>query len=130
LRLLLDTHIWIWSQLDPDRLSARVSAALQAEDSEIWLSSISLWELSILVEKGRVELDEHVDAWMARALEAAPMREAPVSHSVVRGLQLIETPHRDPADRFIAATAAVLDLHLVTTDSQLRRGTGFRIFPE
>lgn len=129
MRLLLDTHIWIWSQLDPDRLSRRVYTALQAEDSEIWLSSISLWELTVLVEKGRIELDDHVDAWIERALEAAPMREAPVSHSVVRALRFIETPHRDPADRFIAATAAVLDLHLITVDGQLKSGKGFSLFP-
>ena len=127
MRLLLDTHIWLWSLLEPARLSSRVSEALRSRESELWLSSISLWELRVLVEKGRLELTEDADAWIEHALQAAPMREAPLSHAIVRSLSAVETPHPDPADKFLAATAAALDLHLVTADEMLLRGTGYRV---
>ena len=54
MRLLLDTHIWVWSQLEPDRLSRRVRAALQNPEVELWLSPISVWELLLLIEGRRV----------------------------------------------------------------------------
>lgn len=129
MRLLLDTHIWLWSLGESSRLTPRVARALGAKDTELWLSPISLWELGTLVEKGRVELPARLDAWIDDALRAAPMREAPVTRQVVRALHSIATPHRDPADRFLAATAAALDLQLVTSDEQLLTGSGYRVLP-
>lgn len=127
MRLLLDTHIWLWSLLEPARLSPRVLDLLRAESSELWLSSISIWELMVLVEKGRIELVDDVELWLDRAFDAAPLREAPVSHAIVRTLGSIQTSHPDPADRFLAATAAALDLHLVTADARLLRGSGYQV---
>lgn len=129
MKLLLDTHIWVWSLSEPSRLSPRVTRALDSKSSELWLSPISLWELGILVEKGRIGLSGGLDAWIDEALRAAPMREAPVTHTVVRALGAVETPHRDPADRFLAATAAALDLQLVTADDRLLAGRGYKVLP-
>ena len=129
MKLLLDTHIWVWSLSDPSKLSRRVTRALDSKSSELWLSPISLWELGLLAEKGRVGLPGGLDAWIDEALRVAPMKEAPVTHAVVRALGGIETPHRDPADRFLAATAAALDLQLVTSDERLLAGRGYQIMP-
>lgn len=119
MKLLLDTHIWLWSLLEPARLTRRVARALEAEENELWLSPISVWELLILVEKGRVTLDEEVEQWIERATQAASLKEAPVTHEVVLATRNIALPHRDPADRIIAATAGVFDLTLVTADRHL-----------
>ena len=127
MRLLLDTHIWIWSLIEPSRLTSRVARTLEANDTELWLSPISFWELGILVEKGRLELPDSLDTWIDGALLAAPMREAPLTRAVVRALGSVTTPHRDPADRFLAATAAALDLQLVTSDEQLLAGRGYPV---
>ena len=127
MKLLLDTHIWIWSLGESSRLTRRVARALSAKDAELWLSPISLWELEILVEKGRLELAAGLDAWIDDAMEVAPMKEAPLTHAVVRSLRTVETPHSDPADRFLAATAAALDLQLVTADEHLLAGRGYRV---
>jgi len=113
--------------MQPDRLSRTVTRALRDGDSELWLSSISLWEVMVLVEKGRLRLHHRVDLWIDEALTRAPLREAPVSHRTVRFLGSITTPHQDPADRFIAATAAALDLQLVTADEKLIRGSGYQV---
>ena len=129
MKLLLDTHIWVWSLGEPSRLTRRVTLALSSKSSELWLSPISLWELGILVEKGRIGLPGGLDVWIDEALRVAPMREAPVTHTVIRALRAIETPHRDPADRFLAASAAALDLQLVTADERLLAGRGYQVLP-
>jgi len=116
LRLLLDTHIWLWSLSDPRRLGRRVLGQLKDQDNELWLSPISTYEALTLYYKGRFEIDGDLATWLARA--TAGTREAPLTHEialVARQLPL----HQDPADRILAATAEVLDLTLVTADQRL-----------
>jgi PIN domain nuclease of toxin-antitoxin system len=121
MKLLLDTHIWIWSLLDPPRLTRRVAKALEKKDSELWLSPISIWEFLILVEKGRISLDSDVEEWLERAFQAAPLREAPLTYQVALETNKLRLQHRDPADSFLVATARVFGLTLVTADDRLIR---------
>lgn len=117
MRLLLDTHIWVWSILEPHRLSGKVSRALSASANERWLSPVSAWELILLVEKKRIRLDSHIEAWLPRAL--AGLREALLSHDVAAAAADVRLPYGDPADRLLVATARVLNLTLVTADERL-----------
>jgi len=117
LRLLLDTHIWLWSLIDPDRLGQNTSAELRDPSNELWLSPISTWEALTLHDKKRVFLAEDVPGWIAR--NSAPFREAPLSHEIAVAARQLALPQRDPADRFLAATAKVLNLTLVTADAHL-----------
>lgn len=119
MRLLLDTHIWIWSALDRGRLSARLTAALENPRNELWLSPISLWEILTLCQKSKLTLHPNPQAWIANTLDAIPMREAPITYQVAQETARVQLPHRDPADRFLVATARVFDLTLVTADEQL-----------
>jgi PIN domain nuclease of toxin-antitoxin system len=119
LKLLLDTHIWLWALLDPSRLTRRVARTLEDGKNELWLSPISVWELSILADKGRVVLDSEVEEWIAEAQQQAPLKEAPITNEIALETGAFELPHRDPADRFLIATARVLDLTLVTADRRL-----------
>ena len=119
MRLLLDTHIWLWSLLEPVRLAADVREALLEPDNELWLSPITIWEVLILVDKGRLSLDRPAEDWVANALETTSVREAPLNFQVALESQRVALPHRDPADRFLAATARVFDLTLVTADERL-----------
>jgi PIN domain nuclease of toxin-antitoxin system len=119
LRLLLDTHIWVWSVLAPERLTRRVRAALAKPDVEAWLSPISVWELLNLIERGRVTVAGDPEAWMDDALRVGAFREAPLTHAVARESHRVALPYPDPADRFLVATARVLDLTLVTADARL-----------
>lgn len=122
MKLLLDTHIWLWSVLDPDRLSPRVARALRRKENELWLSPLSIWELLVLVEKGRVALNSGVTEWVAEALKKAPLREAPFTQEVALETGQVHLAHRDPVDRFLVATARVFALTLVTADKQLVSG--------
>ena len=117
MRLLLDTHIWIWSLKQPDRLSPRVRHELEDTGNELWVSPVSSWEVMLLHAKGRVQLRGNLRDWLAKATER--MREAPLTHEIVLAAQELPLAHRDPADRFLAATAGVLGLTLVTADERL-----------
>ena len=117
MRLLLDTHIWLWSLQDANRLGKRTRQELQNPENELWLSPISTWEALTLHEKGRVRLHADLDAWVTRA--TAPFREAPLTYEIAAVAQRLPLPQRDPADRFLAATAQVLNLTLVTADASL-----------
>jgi PIN domain nuclease of toxin-antitoxin system len=95
MKLLLDTHIWLWSVLEPERLSRRVTKEIQDSSNELWLSPISIWELIVLWQKGRMVPGKDIETWILRL------------------------PHRDPTDRFLLATAKVFELTLVTADEHL-----------
>jgi PIN domain nuclease of toxin-antitoxin system len=116
LNLLLDTHIWLWSKLEPKRLGRRVTVELSKEGNALWLSPVSVWEALTLMQKGRIRV-ENPFAWVERAAEQ--MREAPLTREIVSVGLALPLPHADPADRFLAATAKVLKLTLVTADQRL-----------
>lgn len=124
MRLLLDTHIWLWSLVEPARLAPAVARALEDPASELWLSPISTWELCLLAARGRVAVRGEPAAWVAEALRRVPLHEAPLTHEVALAAAALELPHRDPADRFLAATAAVFELTLVTADERLLAALG------
>jgi PIN domain nuclease of toxin-antitoxin system len=119
MKLLLDTHIWVWSVLHRSRLPSRVVTELEDSTNQLWLSPISLWEVLFLCRKGRLELDPNPEAWIEHKLRAVPMREAPITFQVAREMSRFQLPHRDPADNFLVATARVFDLTLVTADERL-----------
>ncbi len=126
MKLLLDTHIWIWSLIEPVRLTAGVRAALDSDDNELWLSPISTWETLMLVERGRIATEEDPQDLVSRMLKEGPFREASLTHAVAQESRRLGLEHSDPADRFVAATAVVYDLTLVTADARLLRGQGYR----
>lgn len=125
MKLLLDTHIWIWSHLEPERLTQKVRTALSAANTELYLSPISVWESMLLIERGRVVIEGNPGAWIESAWSLSGMKEAPLSREVAIQSRTVKVPHQDPADRFLAATAQVCELTLVTSDDNLLRGKGF-----
>jgi PIN domain nuclease of toxin-antitoxin system len=118
-KLLLDTHIWLWSLAEPSRLAPGVAQELTDPRNEIWLSPVSVWEALTLVRKGRIVLDGSPESWVREALRKVGLREAGLNHEIASRSMALELAHWDPADRFIAATAIVYDLTLVTADDRL-----------
>jgi PIN domain nuclease of toxin-antitoxin system len=116
LKLLLDTHIWLWTVLEPGRIGRHTARALNSKENELWLSPISTWEALTLYRKGRVQLQGDLEKWIADA--TMNVREAPLTHEIAITAHLLPL-HTDPADRFLAATAKVLGLTLVTADQKL-----------
>ncbi len=127
MKLLLDTHIWIWSLFAPDKLTGTVTGHLESPANELWLSPISVWETLLLVERGRLKVRGQPAAVVNDMLKAGPFREAPVTHAVAMHSRRVQLPHEDPADRFLAATAVVYDLTLVTADDRMLNASGLSV---
>lgn len=117
MKLLLDTHIWLWVVAEPKRLSRQVYRELADAGNELWISPVSTWEILLLHTKGRIRLHGTIREWVT--LATANLHEAPLTHEIVLAAQELPLQHADPADRFLAATAKMLNLTLVTADHRL-----------
>jgi PIN domain nuclease of toxin-antitoxin system len=117
--ILLDTHAVVWLRADPDRLGPGARAAVEAAD-ELAISDITLWELAMLVGRGRLETTDPLTTYL-RAVSTSSV-VLPITADVASTVaHLPESfPTRDPADRIIYATARVHELPLVSADGRLR----------
>lgn len=123
MKLLLDTHIWLWYALGDPQLSNNLQQAIASDTTELWLSPISVWEVMLLAEKGRISLESDPATWIDKSLKSLAICEAPLNAQVAILSRQINLPHQDPADRFIAATALHYQLQLATVDTRLTAAT-------
>jgi PIN domain nuclease of toxin-antitoxin system len=114
---LLDTHIWLWYLEGSDRLPAGLRRTIGR--SECWLSPVSVWELGLLARRGRVRAAATYRQFVRDALRSFPVREAGLNIEIALQSMEIDPGLQDPADRFLAATAMVFDLTLLTVDTRL-----------
>jgi PIN domain nuclease of toxin-antitoxin system len=112
---------------DGPKLGRKTKRLLEASSTELWLSPISLWESILLERDGKLRLEPNPLRWARDTLAAFPFREAPLNHEVALRTRGISLEHEDPADRFLAATAAVYDLTLLTGDERLLEGHGYSV---
>ena len=120
--ILLDTHAWIWWVSNPEKLSIAAKRAIDhvRENSEILISSISAWEVALLVHKERLKLTMEVSEWIARSERLGFVRFVPMDNTIaVKSVNLPGHLHRDPADRIIIATAKNADVPVVTKDEKI-----------
>jgi len=127
MRFLLDTHIWLWATFEPHKLTSEVHELLNRSGADLFLSAISLWELSVLVEKKRLALKEDFGVWVQRSASDLKLQEISLSWKVIHEMRFILPNHKDPADRFLAATAIAFDLILVTADQKLIGVPGLKV---
>jgi len=124
-RLLLDTHIALWLDSGDDRLRASTRALIDGcwqNGGAILLSAITVWEIALLVDTGRIDLDVPVAVWIERFLDCPGIEAVPLGHQAAsRSYQLHHLEHRDPADRLLIATAIELACPLVTYDERIVR---------
>jgi PIN domain nuclease of toxin-antitoxin system len=120
LRLLLDTHVWLWRLLAPERLSADAETAIANRDSELFLSPISTWETLALARKGRLALTPSAREWVLDALRRSAPTAVPITHGIALRSEALEgLASEDPADRFLVATALEHTLAIVTADAAM-----------
>lgn len=119
MRLLLDTHIWLWSRDEPKRLNRRTTRVIEDSRNELWVSPVSIWEILTLCRKGRMKLKGGPTRWFSEAFAKLSYQEAPLSLEVVLATETFALPHRDPIDTFLVASAKVYGLTLVTADTRL-----------
>jgi PIN domain nuclease of toxin-antitoxin system len=116
LKLLMDTHIWLWLFREPKRLGRRTFRELTDGKNDLWLSPISTWEVLTLYQKRKIKFSDDIAEWITRAVVGT--KEAPLTHEIALAARQFPF-NQDPADRMLAATALVLDLTLVTADERL-----------
>jgi PIN domain nuclease of toxin-antitoxin system len=121
--IVLDTHSWVWWAGDAPELPKTARRAIDAalREGEVLVSSMSVWEVAMLVARGRLRLAMAVDEWVGRAERIAGLRFVPVSNAIaLRSVQLPGRFHDDPADRIIVATALSQGAIVVTKDEKIR----------
>ncbi|MCG8612234.1 MAG: type II toxin-antitoxin system VapC family toxin [Pseudomonadales bacterium] len=122
--IVIDTHILLWWLNDDNQLSAAANSAIQTEvntSGDILVSSISAWEIAMLVEKARLTLSMDVDSWITLAAQVEPVKFVPIDNKVaIESTRLPGEFHKDPADRMITALARTLSAKLVTADEKIR----------
>ncbi|KAF3997179.1 type II toxin-antitoxin system VapC family toxin [Glaciimonas immobilis] len=121
--IVLDTHTLVWWLTGDPTLSnnAKAAIALEQEGGEIIVSTISTWEIAMLVQREKLLLSMDVDSWLATAAQIEGLRFIPVDVEVaIKSVTLPGDFHKDPADRMIVATARILAAPLVTKDEKIR----------
>jgi PIN domain nuclease of toxin-antitoxin system len=115
-KALLDTHVFLWSAVEPERLSRAARALLKNTSITLYLSVASAWELSLKHHKGK--LDTAPDAIVDGQMEVLSILPLPITLEHIRALPTLSPlkGHKDPFDRLIAAQAIVENLSLVTAD--------------
>jgi PIN domain nuclease of toxin-antitoxin system len=123
--LLLDTHVALWLDSGDDHLRASTRAGIDGcwqSGGAIRLSAVSVWEIALLIDSKRIELDVSIEAWVARFLGRPGIEAVELTHrAAARSYHFYQLEHRDPADRLLISTAIELGCPLVTYDERILR---------
>ncbi len=125
--VVFDTHVLVHDVLEPRKLSARARRALAGDAGPVAASDISLWEIAMLIAKGRIEPATDAVQFIDDIVQARAIQVLPITPKIAVLAQSEDFRRNDPADRLIAATAIVHGAQLVTADARLKRVRGLRI---
>ena len=121
--IFLDTHVWIWFVSNPELLSEKASKAIETsiEENAVLISSISAWEVALLVARKRLEFTLDVADWVAKSGILPFIQFVPIDNDIaIKSVRLPEPIHDDPADRIIIASAMSCGAPLVTKDASIQ----------
>lgn len=118
MKLLLDTHVFIWWADQPEKLSPAALSALENEANELLLSVASVWEMQIKIQLGKLKLSLPLKDLIKNQQETNDLTVSPVALTHVLALDALPFHHKDPFDRLLIAQSIEEDLTLVTADSQ------------
>lgn len=127
--VVVDTHILIWDQLDPTRLSTKAKKAINEADNadQIFICEISLWEMAILMKKKRLSIDMPYLDFIHNVLRTRNYVLQGINPEIAWLATTVEIETRDPADRLIAATAIQLGVPLISADQLIRSNKDLKI---
>lgn len=120
--ILLDTHAWVWFISNPEKLSKKAEKSIKkaTKENEILISSISAWEVALLVSKKRLELTMDVSDWISSSEKLPFIRFIPIDNGIaVRSVYLPKPLHNDPADRIIISTSMKYGAPIITMDEKI-----------
>lgn len=116
MRLLLDTHVFLWAAAEPARLTAAARAAIQDGNNAVVVSAVTGWEVAIKQALGKLTLPSPAEQWVPEVLQACAFGTAPVDMAAALRLRALPPHHRDPFDRMLIAQALESGLTVVTHD--------------
>lgn len=120
--ILFDTHVLVWWASDPRKLSIKAKRTIAKEKGRFFVSSISIWEICLLVKKGRLKLTMDIDRWLEKVESLPQLAFISVDNRIAsKSVSLPEPLHEDPADRMIIATALHVGASVITSDERIRR---------
>lgn len=119
MKLLLDTHVWLWLQTAPERLGAALAAA-EDPANDLLLSAASTWEIAIKWRLGKLPLPEPPSTYVPDRMASSGVTPLPINLAHTTGLSELPTHHADPFDRLLVVQAAAEGARLVTADPALR----------
>jgi PIN domain nuclease of toxin-antitoxin system len=119
LKLLLDTHVWLWWNTEPERLTKSAHRQIGSTRNELFLSAASVWEMAIKRRLGKLSLPESVASYVARRLRSDAITGLPVTLDHAAGVELLDLLHNDPFDRLLIVQARHEGLRLLTADDQV-----------
>jgi PIN domain nuclease of toxin-antitoxin system len=120
-KALLDTHTFLWWNLDDERLSSRVREIIADGRNEIYFSAASAWEIAIKTARGKLILPEEPAAYLARRLESNHFQSLPVQISHAAQVYTLPRHHDDPFDRLLVAQSQLENLPILTLDPEIRK---------
>lgn len=120
-RLLVDTHVWLWLQTDPDRLGTSARELVEDRSVELLLSAASAWEIAIKCRLGKLTLPQDPATYVPDRMRRSGTTPLAVEHAHVLRVSELPDHHRDPFDRLLVAQAQILDVAVLTADSQFDR---------
>ncbi len=120
MRFLLDTHVWLWTLVSPDRIRPQVRSQLRDPSNTLFLSAASSWEIAIKYRIGKLPLPEPPARFIPARLARDGIAALAVEHHHAAALADLPLHHRDPFDRLLLVQARLEQLTLVTADRPLR----------
>lgn len=118
MRFLLDTHVFLWLQMEPDRLRSHAEL-LEDLDNELLVSTVVAWEISIKFQTGRLELPEHPQVYVPERMRAIKAVSIPVEQKHALAVASLPPLHHDPFDRMLVAQARLLGASILTADAAI-----------
>ena len=119
MKFLLDTHVWLWWNSEPSKLSQATLEVIAETENEVFLSSASVCEMAIKTRIGKLPLPEPVDTYVRSRTQQDSIRELPILHSHAAAVETLPLLHNDPFDRLLIAQCWIEDLVLLTVDDKV-----------
>ena len=119
MNILLDTHALLWWLTNNPRLGSQARNVILSRNTSVWVSSATVWEISIKAALGRLELREPFAEVMPAELEREGFRPLTITHRHAFAVRTLPRHHDDPFDRMLIAQARCEDLTLVTADAEI-----------
>jgi PIN domain nuclease of toxin-antitoxin system len=120
MRILLDTHIFLWFISGDTQLSTDVRDAIRDPDNEVYLSAISVWEAIVKYQLGKLPLPEHPETYLPKQRDLHQIASLDLNESSVLQLAKLPPLHRDPFDRMLICQALQNGLTIATVDAAVR----------